>query len=105
MPCVHWHHDTFSLPDGAVHLAATRTYPHQAFRWGEGSTALQFHVEVDRALAAAWRPHLPEGVRLDGPGLAQVETVGRRLLARFVERVVPADPSGPASTGRPRARR
>jgi GMP synthase-like glutamine amidotransferase len=86
LPCVHWHRDTFSLPAGAVHLAATRAFPHQAFRWGTAVYGLQFHVEVDRALAEVWRPFLPPGVRLDGPGLGRVETVGRRLLRRFVER-------------------
>jgi len=86
LPCVHWHHDSFSMPAGAVHLAATRAFPHQAFRWGTAVYGLQFHVEVDRALAEAWTPFLPTGVRLDGPGLARVETVGRRLLRRFVER-------------------
>lgn len=92
LPCVHWHHDTFAIPDGADHLAATRTYPHQAFRWGETVYGLQFHIEVDRALAAAWTPHLPEGVSLDGPELARVEAVGRRLLGRFVGRAGAADP-------------
>ena len=38
IPCVHWHQDTFSLPAGAVHLAATARYPHQAFRWGARPT-------------------------------------------------------------------
>ena len=86
LPCVHWHHDTFSIPDGAVHLAGTRAFPHQAFRWGQQVYGLQFHVEVDQSLAEAWKPHLPTGVTLDGPRLVQVETVGRRLLRRFVER-------------------
>lgn len=86
LPCVHWHRDTFSLPAGAVHLAATRAFPHQAFRWGTALYGLQFHVEVDRSLAEAWRPFLPPGMHLDAPGLARVETVGRRLLRRFVER-------------------
>jgi hypothetical protein len=47
---------------------------------------LQFHIEVDRALADLWRPHLPAGVTLDGPRLARVEAVGRRMLRRFVGR-------------------
>ena len=64
VPCVHWHRDTFTLPDGAVHLAATRRFPHQAFRIGTRAYGLQFHVEVDAALADAWRPLLPEGVTL-----------------------------------------
>ncbi len=86
--CVHWHSDTFSLPVGAVHLAATRVTPHQAFRWGATVYGLQFHVEVDRTLAAAWLPDLPAGVTLGDAGLAEVEAVGRRVLRRFVERAV-----------------
>ncbi len=84
IPCVHWHRDTFTLPDGAVHLAATARYPHQAFRWGARAYGLQFHVEVDPDLARAWQPFLPDGVTLEGPALAAVETVGRRVLQRFV---------------------
>jgi GMP synthase-like glutamine amidotransferase len=84
VPCLHWHHDTFSLPEGAVHLAATRAYPHQAFRWGDAAYGLQFHIEVDRGLADAWRSHLPDGVVLDDVSLARIEAVGRRMLRRFV---------------------
>ena len=84
VPCVHWHQDTFALPEGAVHLAATRRYPHQAFRVGTRAYGFQFHVEVDEALAAAWRPLLPDGVVLTGADVARVEAVGRRILERFV---------------------
>jgi GMP synthase (glutamine-hydrolysing) len=86
LPCVHWHQDTFSLPDRAVHLAASRAFPHQAFRWGGTAYGLQFHIEVDADLAHAWAPFLPEGTNLQGPELSRVETVGRRILRRFVER-------------------
>jgi GMP synthase (glutamine-hydrolysing) len=101
MACVHWHSDTFSLPVGAVHLAATRTTPHQAFRWGASVYGLQFHVEVDRGLAAAWGPHLPAGVTLDGPGLAEVEAVGRRVIRRFVEQAQISSPGGTPVLSRP----
>ncbi len=108
VPCVHWHQDTFSLPEGAVHLAATRAFPHQAFRWGDRAYGLQFHVEVDRGLASAWEPHLPAGITLDPNLLAEVETVGHRLLRRFLQRAVaPApvatDGAGPdrGGAGRP----
>ena len=84
IPCVHWHRDTFGLPEDAVHLAATRNFPHQAFRYGETAYGLQFHVEVDRALAAAWQPLMPEGTPpLDRRFLAEVDVVGRRVLGRF----------------------
>jgi len=84
VPCVHWHRDTFALPAGGTHLAATRAYPHQAFRVGPRVYGLQFHVEVDAALAEAWRPLLPEGVTLSAAEVARVEDTGRRLLQRFV---------------------
>ncbi len=84
VPCVHWHRDTFSLPAGAVHLAATRTFPHQAFRYGDLAYGLQFHVEVDRDLAAAWQPLMPAGTAgFDERFLAEVDAVGRRVLGRF----------------------
>jgi GMP synthase (glutamine-hydrolysing) len=88
IPCVHWHHDTFSLPDGAVHLAITPAVPNQAFRWGDLVYGFQFHVEVDRALAEGWRPLLPPGVTLDPGALGPVEAAGRRILARFVGQAV-----------------
>jgi len=86
VPCIHWHQDTFSLPDGAVHLAGNRAFAHQAFRVGDTAYGLQFHVEVDADLTRAWGPFLPEGTILEGAGLTRVETVGRRVLRRFVDR-------------------
>lgn len=85
IPCVHWHHDTFSLPPDAVHLAATRAFPHQGFRAGARAYGFQFHVEVTPALADGWRARLPEGVVLDAAGLSRVQTTGRRILQRFVD--------------------
>jgi GMP synthase-like glutamine amidotransferase len=85
VPCVHWHRDTFTLPEGAVHLAATRQFPHQAFRVGARAYGLQFHVEVDAPLARSWRPLLPEDVALGADDVARVEVVGRRVLRRFVD--------------------
>ena len=93
VPCVHWHRDTFSLPEGAVHLAATRAFPHQAFRVGERAYGLQFHVEVDGSLADGWRAHLPDGVVLTPTEVARIEGVGGRVLGRFVD-VTTSGPDG-----------
>ncbi len=81
--CVHWHGDTFTLPPGAVLLASSDPYPHQAFRVGPSAYAFQFHVEVDAALATSWAPLLPPGVDLDAAHLGKVAAAGRGILDRF----------------------
>lgn len=43
---LHWHGDTFDLPDGAVRLASTAPFPNQAFAVGDALLALQFHAEA-----------------------------------------------------------
>ena len=52
-PALQWHADTFALPDGAVQLARSDAYPQQAFVF-ERAYAMQFHLEVDAALATEW---------------------------------------------------
>jgi GMP synthase-like glutamine amidotransferase len=49
-----WHEDTFDIPKGAVCLAASRSCPNQAFRFGRNAYGLQFHVEVTPAIIASW---------------------------------------------------
>jgi GMP synthase (glutamine-hydrolysing) len=51
---LHWHGDTFDLPTGATHLAESEVCPNQAFRIGQHAFGLQFHVEVDAAMARNW---------------------------------------------------
>lgn len=42
-----FHQDTFDIPRGAVHLAASQHYPHQAFCYQDFVWGLQFHIEMD----------------------------------------------------------
>lgn len=43
---LHWHGDTFDLPEGAIHLAASARYAHQVFAWGTHGWGFQCHPEV-----------------------------------------------------------
>jgi GMP synthase-like glutamine amidotransferase len=88
LPAMHWHHDTFDLPAGGVWLARSALYPHQAFRVGERAWGLQFHVELDAELAAAWAPRLPRGVEIPEAGQRAVEECGRAVLGRFFDLVL-----------------
>jgi len=76
---VQWHGDSFSLPDGAVWLASSASYAHQAFRVGERAWGLQFHVECDRALRRVWG--------FDA-GSDDIDTRNRGLAERFAELVI-----------------
>ena len=78
-----------------MHLAATRSFPNQAFRYGSHAYGFQFHLEIDLVLAEAWRPLLPDGVELTEAEALRVEGVGRRILGRFVD-VASADVEIPA---------
>jgi GMP synthase (glutamine-hydrolysing) len=49
----HWHGETFDLPSGAVWLAKSQLYPHQAFRYGS-AYAFQFHIEVRKEMVYEW---------------------------------------------------
>jgi GMP synthase (glutamine-hydrolysing) len=51
---LHWHGDTFDLPDGAALLASTALCRNQAFRIGDHVLALQFHAEAAGAALESW---------------------------------------------------
>jgi GMP synthase (glutamine-hydrolysing) len=75
-----WHGDTFDLPDGAVLLARSPAYPHQAFRAGERAYGVQFHLEATPEMVREWAT-IPEyrayAERTGGTGAAE------RLAERY----------------------
>lgn len=51
---MHWHGDTFDLPDGAVLLASSDLYNKQAYSYGDRVLAMQCHPEVTEAKLRLW---------------------------------------------------
>ncbi|MGX9939703.1 glutamine amidotransferase [Acinetobacter pseudolwoffii] len=51
---LHWHGDTFDLPEQVELLASSDLYPNQAFRVGQNILALQFHAEVASESLEKW---------------------------------------------------
>jgi GMP synthase (glutamine-hydrolysing) len=104
---LHWHGDTFDLPDGAVHLASTPVCANQAFAWGERALGLQFHAEttarnlerwfIGHACEIAAAPGVTvAGLRADTARFgAACERAGRAALGGWLDRVVPRGTGGP----------
>jgi GMP synthase (glutamine-hydrolysing) len=96
---LHWHGDTFDLPAGAVHLAATPLCRHQAFGWGPHALGLQFHIEAaGRALESWFVGHTAEiaatrgisvaGLRADTARWSEAMTVhGRACFEEWLSAV------------------
>jgi GMP synthase (glutamine-hydrolysing) len=51
---LHWHGDTFDLPQGATRLASTAICENQAFSFGTNALALQFHIEAEAKGLERW---------------------------------------------------
>ncbi len=61
-PAFQWHHDSFALPPGALHLARSGTVAHQAYRIGRASYGTQFHFEVDGNVVHRWADTQPQAM-------------------------------------------
>ena len=76
---VQWHWDAVvDLPPGAVLLASSTRYPHQAFRVGPSAYGLQFHVETPAEMVRDW-------VVQDETGVLAAGLDPQELLARTLD--------------------
>ncbi|MCK5394522.1 MAG: glutamine amidotransferase [Gammaproteobacteria bacterium] len=70
---LHWHGETFDLPDGAVLLASTEVCKNQAFSYGDNVLALQFHPEITQHSMEKWFiGHIGEILQTDGVSVEQL---------------------------------
>jgi GMP synthase (glutamine-hydrolysing) len=84
---LHWHGDTFDLPAGAVHLAATDVCANQAFRVGHHALALQFHLEATAAGLESWYVgHTCEIAATAGVSVGDLRAATRRWAAGLMPR-------------------
>jgi len=61
-----WHGDTFTIPDGALHLASSELCANQAFSFGGFALGLQFHLEADKEMAEEWSLEYDEELKREG---------------------------------------
>ncbi|WP_165324587.1 glutamine amidotransferase [Rhizorhabdus phycosphaerae] len=98
VPVLHWHGDTFDLPEGAELLASSDKYAHQAFRRGQNILALQCHPEMgEDPRFDAWLEDEPyihaagtsvEALRDDhGRHGSRAVEAGRRMIADWLARI------------------
>ena len=76
----HWHGDAFTLPPGAVALAATAMTPLQAFRTGPRAWGVQFHLETDPPVLQAMLDSGEEELREAGAASATIRAGAKAAL-------------------------
>lgn len=90
-PVLHWHGDTFDLPEGARLLASTRVTPHQAFDWNDFVVALQFHLEVTEVALEGWYVgHTVELARWGKMTVPELRAAGVRFCPLLRQYAMPA---------------
>ncbi len=80
---LHWHGETFELPEGAVRVLGSDRCRNQGFVLGDHVLALQCHVEMTAEMVRAWVRLHRRTLARGGPG---IQSPGE-ILDRLEERV------------------
>ncbi|WP_315830859.1 glutamine amidotransferase [Bradyrhizobium prioriisuperbiae] len=80
---LHWHGDSFDLPEGAVRLASNAHYDNQAFAFGGQALGLQFHLEAEPRQLEEW--YVGHAVELAAAGISvpELRTATSALAGRL----------------------
>jgi GMP synthase (glutamine-hydrolysing) len=70
----HWHGDTFSIPPGAMPLAASDACNNQGFQFGNHVLGLQFHMEYTTESIEKMLDHCADEI-VDAPHIQNAETI------------------------------
>lgn len=100
-PIYHWHHERFSIPAGATHLAVSAHCKTQAYALGGRHIGMQFHCEMTAEIMDEWlaeddcqrdiarhrhHPAVQDGAAMQNEGiekLPQAERVARHIYAHW----------------------
>ncbi|WP_097462143.1 glutamine amidotransferase [Mangrovitalea sediminis] len=77
-PVLHWHGDTFDLPEGCTNLASTNLCHNQAFARGNTVLALQFHIEVKSRSFEHWLMGLTHEIVQEGLDIRRLRADAQR---------------------------
>jgi GMP synthase (glutamine-hydrolysing) len=69
---MHWHSDTFDMPEGAELLASSDLYKKQAYRYGTHVFAMQCHPEVTEKKINIWCSKSEDDVKKAGKTVDEV---------------------------------
>jgi GMP synthase (glutamine-hydrolysing) len=75
-PVFQWHEDTFEIPNSSKLIATSTSVPNQAFRYGENTYGLQFHLELTEEMIQEWmKTYEEEFDRSQTPLLSKLKIV------------------------------
>jgi len=95
----HWHGETFSIPEGAVHIASSQACENQAFIYNERVLAFQFHLETTAQSAKTLMDNCgseldsseftstPEEIMGDSDRFLRINEIMSNILDRIVQKM------------------